>query len=94
MKATHWSMTGAALVLALAPWTAAYIRADEAEDKAVKAIEKMGGSFTRDEKAKDKPIVRVFLDGTPVTDGGLKASGPGMVGGGSGGAQRTFDVDN
>jgi hypothetical protein len=72
MKTTHWSRTGAALLLALAPWTAVCIRADEAEDKAVKAIKKLGGRITRDEKAKGKPIVRVFLVGPKVTDAGLK----------------------
>ena len=70
MKTTHRSLTGAALLLALVPWTAVSIRADEAEDKAVKAIEKLGGRITRDEKAKDKPTVNVNLTDTNMTDGG------------------------
>src|SRR5262249_11471266 len=75
MKTTHWSMTAAALLLALAPWMAVCIRADEAEDKAVKAIKKLGGELTRDETAKDKPIVSVTLVGTNVTNTGLKELG-------------------
>jgi hypothetical protein len=65
-------MTGAALLLALTPLTPVCIRADEAENKAVKVIEKMGGTITRDKKAKDKPIVGVDLDNTIMTDAGLK----------------------
>src|SRR5262249_39823966 len=72
MKTTRWSLTAAALLLGLAPWTAVCTRADEAEDRAVKAIEKLGGSITRDETATDKPIVSVDLGSTKVTDAGLK----------------------
>jgi Leucine-rich repeat (LRR) protein len=72
MKTTHRSLTGAALLLALAPWPAVSVRADEAEDKAAKAIQKLGGSITRDKKAKDEPIVGVKLSGPKVTDAGLK----------------------
>src|SRR5262249_12689304 len=69
MKTAHWSMTGAALVLALA---AVSIRADEAEDKAVEAIRKVGGRITRDEKAKGEPIVGVDFDNTGIRDVALK----------------------
>jgi hypothetical protein len=72
MKTTHWSRTGAALLLAFAPWMAVSIRADEAEDKAVKFIKKLDGRILRDEKAKDNPIVGVGLGRTKVTDAGLK----------------------
>ncbi len=72
MKTTHGSLTGAALLLALVPWTAVCIRADEAEDKAVKAIQKLGGRIIRVRVAKDQPIVRVELSRTKVTDAGLK----------------------
>jgi hypothetical protein len=72
MKTTHRSLTAAALLLALAPWTVVCLRADEAEDKAVKAIKKLHAIITRDEKAKDKPIVSVDLRATQVTDAGLK----------------------
>ena len=72
MKASHWSLPGAALLLALVPWMTGCGRADEAEDKAVKAIQKLHGSITRDEKAKGKPIVSVEMLGPNVTDAGLK----------------------
>jgi hypothetical protein len=72
MKTTHWSLTGAVLLLALVPWMTGCGRADEAEDKAAKAIEKLGGRIIRDDKAKGKPIVSVYLVGGPVTDAGLK----------------------
>src|SRR5262245_32041096 len=45
-------------------------RADEAA--AVKAIEKLGGKVTRDDKLPGKPVVAVDLGGTTVTDAGLK----------------------
>src|SRR6185369_4088031 len=48
------------------------LRADEAEDKAVKAIEKLGGTVKRDEKADGKPVVAVDWHYTRVTDAGLK----------------------
>jgi Leucine-rich repeat (LRR) protein len=72
LKTTHRTLTGAALVLALAPWMAVSIRADEAEDNAVAAIEKLNGRITRGQKAKGKPIVGVDLSGTKLTDAGLK----------------------
>jgi hypothetical protein len=72
MKTTHWNLTRAVLLLALAPWTAVCIWADEAEDKAVKAIQELGGRITRDKTAKGKPIVGVDLGYTKVTDAGLK----------------------
>jgi hypothetical protein len=72
MKTTHRNLTGAALLLALAPWMAVPVLADEGEDKAVKTIKKLGGIFARDEKTKDKPIVSVDLGYTEMTDAGLK----------------------
>ena len=72
MMTTHWNLTGAALLLAFVPWSAVSVRADEAEDKAVKAIEKLNGKITRDQKAKDKPVIGVYLSGPDVTDAGLK----------------------
>lgn len=51
-------------------------RADDAEDKAVAFVRKMGGNITRDDKAPGKPVVRVDLDGTKVTDAGLKELKP------------------
>jgi hypothetical protein len=35
------------------------VRADEAEDKAVAFVEKLGGRATRDEKAPGKPVITV-----------------------------------
>ena len=46
-------------------------RADEAS--AVKAVEKLGGKVTRDDKLPGKPVIGVNLTGTGVTDAGLKA---------------------
>src|SRR5262249_46388482 len=72
MKTTHRSLTGVLLLLALTPWMTVTARADEAEDNAIKAIQKLGGYMARDEKVKGKPIVGVFLGGTKATDAGLK----------------------
>ena len=46
--------------------------ADEAEDKAVAFVEKLGGKVTRDDKAPGKPVVRVSMYSTKVSDAGLK----------------------
>jgi hypothetical protein len=72
MKTTHWTLTVAAILLALPSWTTICVRADEAEGKAVNAIQKLGGRITRDMKATDNPIVSVDLGKTKVTDAGLK----------------------
>jgi len=45
-------------------------RADE--DAAVKVLEKMGGRVEVDAKRPGKPVVGMDLDGTKVTDAGLK----------------------
>ena len=42
------------------------------EEKAVKAIEALGGKVTRDEKLPGRPVVQVNLGGTKITDAGLK----------------------
>jgi len=47
-------------------------RADEPEDRAILAIKKLGGRFTRDDKAAAKPVVAVTLYGFEVTDATLK----------------------
>jgi len=60
---------GAAVLLGLLV-VAVTVRADEAT--AVKAIEKLGGTVTRDAKLPRKPIVGVNLGGTDVTDAGVK----------------------
>jgi hypothetical protein len=51
--------------------SSAPVRAD-AEDKAVEAIKKLGGSVMRDDNAAGKPVVRVDLRGTKTTDADLK----------------------
>ena len=48
------------------------LRADDAEDKAVAFVEKLGGKVTRDEKATGKPVITVFLYRKKMTDAGLK----------------------
>ncbi len=62
-------MTGGTVLLLVL--TAADLRADEAEEKAVQAVEKLGG-YVRREKADVKPVVAVHLIGERVTDAGLK----------------------
>jgi len=42
------------------------------EEKAVKAIEALGGLMIRDERLPGRPVVEVNLGGTKVTDSGLK----------------------
>ncbi|HET6441468.1 MAG TPA: leucine-rich repeat domain-containing protein, partial [Phycisphaerae bacterium] len=42
------------------------------EEKAVQAIEALGGQVTRDEALLDRPVVEVDLSGIKVTDAGLK----------------------
>jgi len=42
------------------------------EEKAVKAIEALGGRVERDETLPGRPVVSVDLDGTKVTDSDLK----------------------
>jgi Leucine-rich repeat (LRR) protein len=65
-------MICAVAVLALLVLACKGLRADETEDKAVRAIAKLGGSVSRDEKTKAKPVIAVNLIGTKVTDAGLK----------------------
>jgi len=60
-------LAGCVLLLAAAP-----LLADEAEDQAVKAVEKLGGKVKRDDKDPAKPVVGVGLSGAKVTDAGLK----------------------
>ena len=47
-------------------------RADDAEDKAVAFVEKLGGKVYRDEKAPGNLVNAVILQRTKVTDAGLK----------------------
>jgi len=55
---TRQLVTRLGLVLLLVPGV---LRADDAEDRAVRAVEKLGGSVFRDDKAPGKPVVAVSL---------------------------------
>jgi Leucine Rich Repeat (LRR) protein len=48
------------------------LRADDAEDKAAKAVEKLGGYALRDNKMKGKPVWAAMLSFTKATDADLK----------------------
>ena len=61
-----------AAVLALLLLTSLPLRADEAEDKAAQAIDKLGGAVARDLEASGKPVIGVDLAGTNATDAALK----------------------
>lgn len=47
-------------------------RADDAEDKAVAFVVKLGGKITRDDKKPGKPVVEVNLSDTKLADADLK----------------------
>jgi hypothetical protein len=49
---------------------------DEAEDRAVAFIEKLGGQVERDPRLPGMPVVAVAVFGTKMTDAGLKALAP------------------
>jgi Leucine Rich Repeat (LRR) protein len=53
-------------------WLAVDLRADDAADKAVQTIEKLGGRVTRDNKKDGKPVIKVELTQTNATDDTLK----------------------
>src|SRR5213080_2959225 len=57
-------------VVALLILSSGAARADEAS--AVKAVEKLGGKVTRDDKLPGKPVIGVNLGHTKMTDAGLK----------------------
>lgn len=61
------------LACALALSLAGPLLADDAEDKAAKAVEDLGGKVVRDDKAPGKPVVQVSLAGSDVTDADLKS---------------------
>jgi internalin A len=70
MKRTHRAWAAAAILLILL--IGGNLSADEAEDKAVQAVEKLGGKVARDERAQGKPVVVVDLERTKAMDKGLK----------------------
>jgi len=63
-------ITGPALATVL--FFAGASRADDAEDKAVQCLEKLGAKIVRDEKADGKPIFKVEIRGAKITDEALK----------------------
>jgi len=69
MKATPRAIGAVLTLLVLAR---SGLRADEAVDRAVRAVVERGGRVTRDEKAKGKPVIGVELSFTEVTNAGLK----------------------
>ena len=54
------------LAVTVALLAAPALRADEAEDRAVKAIEKLGGKVTRDDKREGKPVT--IVQGTRASE--------------------------
>jgi internalin A len=68
MAQQRWAVGGGVLLGLLILAVAG--RADEAA--AVKAVEKLGGKVTVDDKQPGKPVVGVELSGTKVTDAALK----------------------
>lgn len=64
------------LALAVALVWFGHARAGEGEEKAVRAVETLGGKVVRDEKQPGKPVVEVILWNRPVTDDDLKALAP------------------
>ena len=71
MKNRIPTLAGCLLLLAAAP-----LLADEAEDKAVATVAKLGGKVTRDEKADGKPVIAVDLLNPNVTDADLQELAP------------------
>ena len=71
-RRTLTALAPAALLLL---W-AAPLYAGDAEDAAVKAVEKLGGTATRDEDDPAHPVVAVSFVGAPLTDRGLKELAP------------------
>ena len=65
----HTVTVGPLLVLLL---VVGAVAADEAEDRAIATIKKLGGKFERDEKKADKPVVRVDIARKDVASAALR----------------------
>src|SRR5690242_7446400 len=52
--------------------TGSGLRAAEAEERAVRAVQALGGKVSRDDEAPGKPVTGVILMDLNVTDAGLK----------------------
>jgi hypothetical protein len=61
-----------AVVLLLIAGSITPARADDAEDKAVTLVMKLGGKYTRNEKLPGRPVIKVDLEGIRVTEAGVK----------------------
>src|ERR1700693_1879482 len=68
MVRQRWTVKGGVILVLLVLVAAG--RADDAG--AVKEVEKLGGRVTVDAKRPSKPVVAVDLNGTKITDAGLK----------------------
>jgi hypothetical protein len=44
----------------------------DAEDKAARAVERLGGKLFRDDMAAEKSVIQVILNGRPATDTDVK----------------------
>jgi hypothetical protein len=71
MKNRIPALAGCLLLLAASP-----LLADDAEDKAVEAVKKLGGKVIRDDKDPSKPVIKVNLNVSQVTDADLKELAP------------------
>jgi hypothetical protein len=67
---SRWLLGG--FVYGLVLGSPALVRADDAEEKAVKFVKQMDGSITRDDKRPGQPVVKVSLWGAEVTGAELK----------------------
>jgi hypothetical protein len=62
-------LRGLGLVLLLIPGD---LRADEAEERAVQMVQKLGGKIDREGKSVDQPIVTIDLSGRNLAEADLK----------------------
>src|SRR5262245_51868949 len=70
LRRTRHGLASAAVAIALL--ACGSLRAGEAEDRAVKAIEKIGGQVWRDAKKVGKPVTRVELNNSKGTNAATK----------------------
>ena len=69
----YFTMSTLAAALLLVPGPSASAQGDNAEqERAIARIEKLGGKFELDEKRPGKPLIKVDLRQTKVTDADLE----------------------
>ena len=69
----YFTMSTLAAALLLVPGPSASAQSDNAEqERAIARIEKLGGKFELDEKRPGKPLIKVDLRQTKVTDADLE----------------------